>query len=653
MISNYIKITVRRVSILLFAYTLTRILFFAWNYQLLKSGSGYEILGAFVRGLRFDLSSILYTNAVLLLLWMLPQHWRSRRWFEKVDLSLFIVINFICLGTNMIDVEFTRFIGRRLTLEYIFMSQDVQNQSYGIFLTYWPFFFMLFALVGVLAGLYEKFDQDNVSWARAGIERLAIIGLTIIGMRGGFGIKPLSAVDAYFSPKHELGLLVMNSPFSLIKNLPSDDLKGSRYFNDSSEMISHLDELTHGSRPPLGVAEGYNVVVFILESFSLEDVGSYNKWSGYLPFFDKLSHSKNAFFFKNNFANSRRSIDSVHSVFCSLPALMVNSILTSEYSQNHIECLPQILKEHGYSSTFLHGAYNGSMHFDAFSPLAGFDNFVGFNEFPDKSARNLDPHWGIADEPMLQHMVSVIDEAKKPTFAGVFTLSSHHPYFIPEHLRGRFPIGTNEIHESMGYADYSLKRFFEVAQTKPWFNKTIFVFTGDHVHPTNHNEYYNALGVFRVPLMFYVPGLDQEIKVSINRITQQADIMPSVLDLLGISRKKPILFGQSVFDSGKPGLAYNYWTLGFWILDQERFVEFNRQTKTVEVHRHTNTWNLVRAPELDHDARTGERLSQLLATAQYFSDGLTNNNFYDYSKLNKVVEAEREPSNSKKPVKKD
>ncbi len=84
---------------------------------------------------------------------------------------------------------------------------------------------------------------------------------------------------------------------------------------------------------------------------------------------------------------------------------------------------------------------------------------------------------------MLQYAAEVLDKAPKPAFLALFTLTSHHPYNLPEHFKGKFPKGTQPIYESMGYTDYSLRKFFETAEKKPWFNKTIFVLTADHTHP--------------------------------------------------------------------------------------------------------------------------------------------------------------------------
>lgn len=50
---------------------------------------------------------------------------------------------------------------------------------------------------------------------------------------------------------------------------------------------------------------------------------------------------------------------------------------------------------------------------------------------------------------------------KQPFHSAIFTLSSHHPYKIPEKYKGKFPKGDLENSESIAYADYALRQFLQ------------------------------------------------------------------------------------------------------------------------------------------------------------------------------------------------
>ena len=148
-------------------------------------------------------------------------------------------------------------------------------------------------------------------------------------------------------------------------------------------------------------------------------------------------------------------------ILSSIPSLMNNSYISGKYGSNQIESIGSKLKERRYSTSFYHGGANGTMGFDAFSQIAGIENYVGLDQYPYESDH--DGNWGIFDEPFLQFVVEDLNREEKPFFATVFTLSSHHPYTIPKKYQGKLPKGDLPILESVAYTDQALKSFFKAA----------------------------------------------------------------------------------------------------------------------------------------------------------------------------------------------
>lgn len=629
----FIKVALKRLTLLLVAYTLCRLLFLLWNPDLFATADGAGIAKAFWFGLRFDLSAILITNAALIALWFLPVRWLRTRTGRALDLGLFGVVNVFFLGLNFIDTEFVKFIGKRSSFELFMMREDIQRQAASLLRTYWYLCGGTFALTALLIYLVPRFPAvaPERPWWKAAAWRLAGIALVVLGIRGGFQFKPLHPMDAYFSTHRELGLLTLNTPFTLIRSQTRGDVAHARYFDSDREAILHAKKMTDLSRPPLAVAKGWNVVMIIVESLGTEYVGAANEGRGYTPFFDELTKMPGAFFFKQSFANARRSIEGLPAVICGLPALMEAPILTSDFSNNSFDCLPKFLGKRGYGTYFLHGAHNGSMHFDTFARIAGFEHFVGLNEYPKGNPEDFDGYWGVLDEPMLQYAVKTLDEAPKPVMLGLFTLSSHHPYYIPPKYAGRFPKGTLEIHESIGYADHALRQFFESAKTKPWFKNTIFVITGDHTQKSDQKKYQEMVGWYRVPLLIYAPGLAATApKVDPERIVQHIDALPSVLDLLGETQGDRLLLGQSVFDNGREGIAYNWTGYTYWYLDPRVVIEWMHTKHELKAWRHERTWNHEKHEIEAKGPEVEGALLNLKAVIHYFSEGLLLNNLYDW-----------------------
>jgi phosphoglycerol transferase MdoB-like AlkP superfamily enzyme len=285
---------------------------------------------------------------------------------------------------------------------------------------------------------------------------------------------------------------------------------------------------------PEGPAIKKNVVVLILESF-----GDENIHQGYTPFLDSLLTQ--SYYFKNGFANGKLSIDAVPSALSSIPSLMNTSIISSGYSLNEVYGLPKIMKKQGYNTSFFHGAFNGSQNFDQYCKVAGFDAYYGKNEYVGPEA--FDGKWGIFDEEFLQFFSQKVSDFNQPFFTSLFTISSHVPFIMPKKYAGKFAKGTTDIHETIGYTDYALRKFFARAKKEAWYSNTVFVITADHCSIFGKGAYTTAVGKFRIPLAFFDPS-NPAFKGVIEKNFQQIDILPSLLDYLNI-KDKVVTFGKS------------------------------------------------------------------------------------------------------------
>ena len=78
MVPAFFRVALRRILILLAAYSFRRVFFLYWNWESFAESRG-ELWWAFVLGLRFDLSGILLTMGPAILLWLAPGFmWQKR-----------------------------------------------------------------------------------------------------------------------------------------------------------------------------------------------------------------------------------------------------------------------------------------------------------------------------------------------------------------------------------------------------------------------------------------------------------------------------------------------------------------------------------------------------------------------------------------------
>lgn len=610
-------------------YSLFRLEFLLWNWAQYKQSPWADLLFAFLVGLRFDLSTHCYLSLPLFFLAFLP--WSDRFW-SRVAFGLFFTLHFPLMILNIVDIEFINFVGRRFTKQSLFIFNEAQGKVESLVGSYIPMFLLqmgFFVLFFLLA--WKKLSQTSLEVPAANPGRsyrwivlsFAVFVFFIVGSRGGLQKKPISFVDANVFAAPVLNNLVLNSSFTVLKSLSKDPVTREKFFKNKDEFLPYLNgfhpqnSLLQEQRP----AFPQNVVIIIMESFSLEYMGKVNGVKGYTPFLDELSSRSQSLFFKNGIANARRSIEGIAAVMTGIPALMAEPFISSEFTSNHFIGLGSYLTPLKYHTSFFHGGMNGTMHFDSFMKSAGVENYFGEKEFPD--ARQNDGTWGIFDEPFFQFYARKLSEFPKPFFSGFFSLSSHHPYKIPDQYKGQFPEGPIEILSSIAYADYSLKKFFEEAEKQGWYKNTLFVITADHTQKSYLPYYENEISKWKIPVIFFHPTYTWP-QVDTEQIVQQIDILPSVLDFLNLRPKEEILLGRSVFIPGER-TATTFVEGRYTLLAKDYFLDWN-------IGRDVQMFEFADAAQrkeiFNQEPRKQELVNRLKASIQYFNEGMWDNRLY-------------------------
>ncbi|MEW6655236.1 MAG: LTA synthase family protein, partial [Bacteroidota bacterium] len=286
-----------------------------------------------------------------------------------------------------------------------------------------------------------------------------------------------------------------------------------------------------------------------MESWSAEYIGSISGLESSAPFFDSLANKGTLF--TNFLANGQRSIEAVPSILASLPAVFPSSIIGSRVEINKIRGLGSILLEHGYTTSFHHGAASGSMGFDAFVPSAGFLNYYSKSEFTNYADSLFDGAWGIFDEPFFLDAANKINQFNEPFCTVIFSLSPHDPFKIPNNRKPLFDKYKNgtDFQAAMRYSDFSIQKFFEFAEKQNWYKNTVFIITGDHTFYTARNDIFSS---FHIPLLIFDPA-DLSRKRN-SKVGTHVDILPTILDLLNIPTVHASM-GRSLLDEKLKGFG--------------------------------------------------------------------------------------------------
>ncbi|MEJ0056396.1 MAG: LTA synthase family protein [Bacteroidota bacterium] len=539
-----------QLSLLLTCYFVCRCCFLLFNIGHFEDVGVLQFASIAFHGIRFDISVILLINALYILLLFLPYPRGISRPWDGILQVLFISVNSIAIVFEACDWAYYSFTLKRATadvLDMINRKGDFLLMLPRFVVEYWYVPFSVLLLVLALVKGNKKIVLETPLTitpsqpATSGkliqktVRFIIVLGVSVI-IRGGFQRTPLSSSHAVEVTESSFVPLVLNTPFTIIHSLSGQALVDPHYYSEE-ELDLYNNPLKQYSGK---VFTSKNVVVIMLESFSKQFTGLGERTS-YTPFLDSLMDG--SFVCRRGYANALHSAEGVPAVISGIPSLMDEPITTSNYGANSMTSLPDLLKQKGYETAFFHGGTNGTMGFDLFSSNAGYDHYFGRDEYDNED--DYDGDWGIWDEPFLQYYARTMSEMRQPFFTSVLTLTSHDPFRVPDQYK-LLPKGPLPVQQCIAYTDMSLRKFFRTAASQSWYNNTLFVITADHCSlMTENNLDHNNLGFYAIPIVFFSPG-DSSLQGSTRVISQQIDILPSVLDYLGY--EKPFFaFGNSVF----------------------------------------------------------------------------------------------------------
>lgn len=276
-----------------------------------------------------------------------------------------------------------------------------------------------------------------------------------------------------------------------------------------------------------------NLVFVITEGLSREFSGYNSELPSATPFLDSLAEK--SLTWVNCMSSSQRTIAVLPTLFGSLPfgkrGFMQSSNCPQFYS------LPSILKQNGYNTSFFYGGWTAFDNMLYFLRDMGVENYLPDQTTYPETMRNT---WGLLDEYTFSESFNHIDFAsQKPHLDIYLTLTTHDPFEYPDKERytrrysamikavnSKLPAWQHSQYASYFYFDDCLRKFFEAYKTKPGYENTIFIITGDHCFNTRSEE----LTRYHVPLVVWSPMLKQAKRFP--AMVAHRDVTPTLFAML-------------------------------------------------------------------------------------------------------------------------
>jgi phosphoglycerol transferase MdoB-like AlkP superfamily enzyme len=542
-------------GILLLGDLLMRVAFLAYN-----AGGGWEYAAgdlplALLVGVRFDIAALAVFGGLPLVIAMLPiasQDSLVRRvplWLLLMHLPVHLL--------NGIDVIYFGFASKRLSHEFFSGGKEAMNVGFGEFLSYW----WLVIVVGLLVAgqwwllrraarrMQKPAPGHTLSRRIEWLAPLMVAALLFLGFRGGLQTRPLRPANAFVSGSVFLGNVSLNSAYTVLQSLDigSEDpvsvmpldaairLARATVRNDfDGPFQSEEYPLLRASRFP-GPERRHNVVLLIVESLNANKLGCLNGKplaESLTPNLDTLA--RRGRLHTQFFSNGARSVQSLPAILNSTPDIFDRPLIGSSFETNRQWGIGNILKQRGYHTSFLCGGPNGTLGFDAYSRISGFDHYYGQGDYAGP-----DPHiadkWGLHDHPALGWLADLQSGFPQPFLSTWFSISNHHPFALPADCP---PViarsNLSAMDKTVRYTDWALGQYFDRVLRTDWGRNTIFVLTGDHCFYFDDDPDRGDVQNYHVPLILFGPGIAPAVD---DRAASHISILPTLLELLHVNTR--------------------------------------------------------------------------------------------------------------------
>ena len=417
---------------------------------------------------------------------------------------------------------------------------------------------------------------------------LILTALLIIPIRGGFGTGTNHTGSVYFSDDIRMNHATVNPVFSFVESALHQEEIGSKYrFMSDEDATKVMEELaspsqtnTHEATDTLK-AEGANLILISLESFSKFIMSDVGRVRGVTPCLDSIS--RDGLYFTRFYANTFRTDRALVAIHSALPAQTTMSIMDQPRKSTVLPSIARTLSANGYATAFYYGGDINYSNMRSYFVGTGFQKIVSDADFPRKQHTG---KWGVADGPVYERIIADIEANKaggKPFFYSLMTSSSHEPFDVPDYNK----IPSSPELNAFSYADMCLGRFIKRMRALPCWDKTIIVIVSDHLgaYPKQLDNY--ELWRYEIPLIITGGALPKDLVGRNNTVGCQTDIAATVLSLLGYGHEE-FKFSKNLLDAETAHYAIFTFPDAIGLVKDKGYVIYDNTTsKTVSAQGDT------------------------------------------------------------------
>lgn len=494
-----------------------------------------DILNAFLRGLRFDLSAISYITILFIPFIMFK---KTPTWVTNIGLSIYRLFLFLWIGSSVFDIIFYSFYTDRINLiAFGLVDDDTVAVAKGFWKNYPAL--EIFAVILVLYLIAHWSTRKFLAYNRTSILnsgfkfKTFLFAVLFLFGRGTLSMFPLGPDYAVISTVPFINQLSFGTAHAVMR---AAKLRSAQSSIGANAWDSNLKEFGYSSTNPNSENQAFedffgkkietqsrfdlmkfktpahnenknikNVVVVVMESW-----GAYGITASDNPEFNLVGNMRKHFdqdFLNLHFlANTPGTAGSLSCILAGVPQRAISPFLTeSSYLNTPLSTSPALIyKKQNFETHFLYGGNPGWRDINKYAITQGFDFIEG--EIDVK--KTLDEHnipmagthdWGIYDEDLFKYIsIKLKENTGKNKLYVVMTTTNHPPFELPQKYDVKaimpevdmikYPERTRIIDANLAqerfktyrYSTDALAGFIDDVKATDLKKSTIVAATGDH-----------------------------------------------------------------------------------------------------------------------------------------------------------------------------
>lgn len=347
-----------------------------------------------------------------------------------------------------------------------------------------------------------------------------------------------------------------------VKTIQNNQQKALANEDDLTKVLNYSKQKrVEPNQEYFGAGKNKNVIKIHLESFQTFLIDKKVNGEEVTPFLNKLSSGNAGYRYYPNFFHQTgqgKTSDSEFTMDNSLYGLPQGSAFSLK-GDNTYQALPAILdQKQGYTSNVMHGDYKTFWNRDQVYRHFGIDKFYDATYY-DMSEENLE-NLGLKDKEFFKESADYLAKEKEPFYSHLITLTNHYPFTVsPEDATIESPnTGDSTVDgyvQTARYLDESLEEFVNELKKKGLYEDSVIMIYGDHYGISeNHNKAMEKLlgeeitpakftDLNRTGFWLKIPGKEGAVDET---YAGQADVMPTLLHLMGIDTKNYLMMGTDM-----------------------------------------------------------------------------------------------------------